>query len=104
MAFVFSSLVKPSDRLVKVEYVHIGTNEAWSVDSDSLYSITCVPAVGADPRKTWARQHHQLDEVLQSNLESDAQIHLYDHLTKDERRVEIKPSETSNNQKHKKSA
>lgn len=41
---------------------------------------------------------------MQNNLKSDAQIYFYDHLTHDERRVEIKPAETSNDQAHKQSA
>lgn len=74
-------------------------------------SIVCVPAVGADPRKTWARQtdvagleHDRLDLVLHGSLYPAAQVHLYDHLTPEERKLEIKPPKGPNDDAHKKSA
>lgn len=92
MAFVFSSLSKPKDGGVKVD-------------------IVCVPAIGADPRKTWERQtdsagfeHRRLDYVLHDRLYPAAQVHLYDHLTRQERDLEVKPPQGPNDQAHKRSA
>lgn len=74
-------------------------------------SIVCVPAIGADPRKTWERQtdndrfeSRRLDYVLHDKLYPAAQVHLYDHLTRRERGLEIKPPEGPNDQVHKRSA
>lgn len=79
--------------------------------TNRLCSIVCVPAIGADPRKTWARQtdsagfeHDRLDYVLHDKLYPDARVHLYDHLTWEERRLEVKPSQGPNDQAHKQSA
>ena len=79
--------------------------------ADNMCSIVCVPAIGADPRKTWARQtdnagleHDRLDYILHDKLFPDAQTHLYDHLTQQERRIEVKPAQGPNDQAHKKSA
>ena len=65
----------------------------------------CVPAIGADPRKTWAHQtdsagfeHDRLDYVLYDRLYPDAQVHLYDHLTWEERRLEVKNAQGPNDQ------
>lgn len=92
MAFVFSSLSKPKDGGVKVD-------------------IVCVPAIGADPRKTWERQtdsagfeRRRLDYVLHDRLYPAAQVHLYDHLTRPERELEVKPPQGPNDHAHKKSA
>ncbi|CAD6571283.1 MAG: hypothetical protein ASARMPRED_004452 [Alectoria sarmentosa] len=92
MAFVFSSLSKPKDGEVKVD-------------------IVCVPAIGADPRKTWERQtdsagfeHRRLDYVLHDRLYPDAQVHLYDHLTRQQRSLEVKPPRGPNDHVHKRSA
>ena len=74
-------------------------------------SIVCVPAIGADPRKTWERQtdsagfeHRRLDYVLHDRLYPAAQVHLYDHLTPHERVLEVKPPQGSHDQAHKRSA
>lgn len=71
----------------------------------------CVPAIGADPRKTWARQtdgagceQYRLDYVLHDRLYPAAQVHLYDHLTREERDLEIKPPRGPHDEAHKKSA
>ena len=81
------------------------------VTADCSSSIICVPAIGADPRKTWALQtdkagheHRRLDLELHDGLYPDAQVHLYDHLTQEERRLEVKPSRGPDDQAHKKSA
>lgn len=70
-----------------------------------------VPAIGADPKRTWARQidiagyeHDRLDYVLHDKLYPDAQVHLYDHLTREERNLDVKPSQGPNDQAHKDSA
>ena len=74
-------------------------------------SIVCVPAIGADPRKTWERQtdsagfeHRRLDYVLHDRLYPTAQVHLYDHLTRQERSLEVKPPQGPHDQAHKTSA
>ena len=79
--------------------------------ANQSYSIVCVPAIGADPRKTWARQTDsvgfeldRLDYVLHDRLYPDAQVHLYDHLTWEERRLEVKPPQGPKDQTHEKSA
>ena len=70
-----------------------------------------MPAIGADPRKTWARQtdsagfeHQRLDYVLHDRLYPAAQVHLYDHLTRGERDLEIKPPRGPHDEAHRKSA
>ena len=71
-----------------------------------------MPAIGADPRKTWERQtrnsarleQRRLDYALKDKLHPAAQIHLYDHLTQRERSLEIKPSQGPNDPIHKQSA
>ena len=63
-----------------------------------------VPAIGADPRKTWERrtsnsvsfESRRLDYVLKDKLHPAAQVHLYDHLTPRERSLEVKPHEDPN--------
>ncbi|KAL6715262.1 hypothetical protein ACLMJK_007526 [Lecanora helva] len=92
MAFVFSSLSKPKDGHPKVD-------------------IVCVPAIGADPRRTWARQidsagheHDRLDYTVHDKLYPNAQVHLYDHYTPQERRLEIKQAQGPNDQAHRQSA
>ncbi len=74
-------------------------------------SIICVPAIGADPRKTWERQtdsagfeRRRLDYVLHDRLYPAAQVHLYDHLTRQERSLEVKPPRGPHDEAHKKSA
>ena len=79
-----------------------------------LCSIVCVPAIGADARKTWERQtdsagfeHRRLDYVLHDalyNAYNAAQVHLYDHLTREERALEVKTPRGPNDHAHKKSA
>lgn len=109
MAFVFSSLSKPKDGGVKVEYVRgLCLLRAQTL---TCRSIVCVPAIGADPRKTWERQtdsagfeHRRLDYVLHDRLYPAAQVHLYDHLTRQERDLEVKPPQGPNDQAHKRSA
>jgi len=60
-----------------------------------LRSIVFVPAIGADPRATWARHpndrnnEQRLDMELLYRLNPSAQVHLYDHFTKDERNLKI---------------
>ena len=56
----------------------------------TIGSIIFVPAIGADPRKSFARQadrddHEGIDIFLQNKLYPSAHVHLYDHLTPDER-------------------
>ena len=70
-----------------------------------------MPAIGADPRNTWARdtrsagyEHQRLDCVLHDKLYPDAQTYLYDHLTQEERRLEIIPSQGGNDLFHTRSA
>lgn len=46
----------------------------------------------------------RLDYKLHDKLLPDAQVHLYDHLTREERRLEVKPSQELNDQAHKQSA
>ena len=77
----------------------------------TCHSIICVPAIGADPRKTWERQtdsagheHRRLDYVLHDKLYPNAQVHLYDHLTRQERVLEVKTPRGPDDQVHKKSA
>ena len=79
--------------------------------AETSRSIVFVPAIGADPRKTWAHQtdsagfkHDRLDYVLYDRLYPDAQVHLYDHLTWEERRLEVKPPQEPNDQAHTKLA
>lgn len=74
-------------------------------------SIVCVPAICADPRKTWERQtdsagfeQRRLDWVLHDRLYPAAQVHLYDHLTRQERSLGVKPPQGPQDQAHKKSA
>ena len=64
-----------------------------------------VPAIGADPRKTWERQtgdsdieSRRLDYAIRDKLYSAVQVHLYDHLTPRERSLEIKPHEDPTHQ------
>ena len=65
-----------------------------------------VPAIGADPRKTWERQtgdsrikSRRLDYAIRDRLYSAVQVHLYDHLTPEERELEKKPHEDPTHQK-----
>lgn len=73
-------------------------------------SIVCVPAIGADPRKTWARptdrigSEERLDLLLHDRLYPAAQVHLYDHLTEQERSLAVKPPQGPNDSVHKASA
>ncbi len=67
-----------------------------------------MPAIGADPEITWIREidsadfkHDRLDRILEHELYPDAQLHLYDHLTQEERSIRVKPS---NDPAHKESA
>ena len=83
---------------------------ACNVITDRCASIICVPAIGADPRRTWDREvdgagfeHERLDDVLHEKLCPDAQIHLYDHLTREERALEIRPPEIVGDEAHRQS-
>ena len=66
-----------------------------------------VPAIGADPRKTWERQtgnsanlqSRRLDLAIKDRLHPAAQVHLYDHLTPRERSLEIRPHEDPTHQR-----
>ena len=66
-----------------------------------------VPAIGADPRKTWERQtgnsanlqSRRLDLAIKDRLHPEAQVHLYDHLTPRERSLEIRPHEDPTHQR-----
>ena len=65
-----------------------------------------VPAIGADPRKTWERQtddsaikSRRLDYDIKDKLYPVAQVHLYDHLTPEERKLAMKPHEDPTHQK-----
>ena len=68
-----------------------------------------VPAIGADPKKTWERQtgngakrrNPSLYRDIQDKVHSTVQVHLYDHLTPRERSLVIKPHEDPT---HKRSA
>lgn len=88
MAFAHSSSSKPEDGPVKVD-------------------IIFVPGIGAEPRKTW-RPHPdddhfeclRLDYVLDERLYPNAQTHLYDHLTREERNLEIIPAQGPNDKRH----
>ena len=69
MAFVFSSLSSPGHVPLRVEYIHYEACRYLRLLTQS-HSIVLVPAIGADPRKTWARstdtdglEHHRLDYV-----------------------------------------
>ena len=82
-----------------------------STSTLTCQSIVCVPAIGADPRKTWERQtdsagheRRRLDYVLHDKLYPNAQVHLYDHLTREERGLEVKTPRGPDDQVHKKSA
>ena len=110
MAFVYSSQsTKPKAGEVKVEYVNRFC--LLQISTLTCRSIVCVPAIGADPRKTWERQtdtagfeHRRLDYVLHDRLFPAARVHLYDHLTRQERGLELKPPEGPNDSAHKRSA
>lgn len=107
MAFVSSlgRLANRRDGDVKAEYVVAPRVVVLRVLTS--LSIVCVPAIGADPRATWVRPHpHQgqrLDSVLLDRCFPSAQPHLYDHLTPDERKVEIKAPRGMNDFEHQKS-
>lgn len=66
-----------------------------------------VPAIGADPRKTWERQtsnsanlgSRRLDYAIQDRLHPAVQVHLYDHLTPRERSLELRPHEDPTHQR-----
>ena len=66
-----------------------------------------VPAIGADPKKTWERQtgnsanlqSRRLDLAIHGKLLPAVQVHLYDHLTREERKLAIKPHEDPTHQK-----
>ena len=92
MALVFSTLATV---YVKVEYGR-PIQEIWKRSLTSVPSIIFVPAIGADPRNTWARQRDvhgfdRLDYVIQDKLVPTAQTHLYDHLNAGERKLALKP-------------
>lgn len=61
-----------------------------------LYSIIGIPAIGADPNRTWARsgddEHQWLGASLHHEIPS-ANVLLYDHLEPQERRLEVKATE-----------
>ena len=66
-----------------------------------------VPAIGADPRKTWERQtsnsanlgSRRLDYAIHDRLHPAVQVHLYDHLTPRERSLEVKRHEDPTHQR-----
>ena len=66
-----------------------------------------VPAIGADPRKTWERQtgnsanlqSRRLDYAIRDKLFSTVQVHLYDHLMPSERSLVVKPHEDPTHQR-----
>ena len=69
MAYVFSSLSDPKHGSVKVEYIRFEACQYLRPLTHS-YSIVFVLAIGAEPRKTWARatdsvglEHRRLDHV-----------------------------------------
>ncbi|KAG8528250.1 uncharacterized protein KY384_007167 [Bacidia gigantensis] len=63
----------------------------------SSTGIVFIPAIGADARKTWERTPERaetegtqrLDLCVLDRLRFTAQVHLYDHLTRKERSVEV---------------
>ncbi|KAI4248351.1 MAG: hypothetical protein L6R42_009286 [Xanthoria sp. 1 TBL-2021] len=59
----------------------------------SKVNIICVPAIGADPRTTWSTDAPTEPHPLCGLHEAlpNADILLYDHLTAEERSLEIKP-------------
>ncbi|MDI1487499.1 MAG: hypothetical protein OHK93_006769 [Ramalina farinacea] len=68
----------------------------WSkIKADIIF----IPAIGADPRLTWARQTgtertERLDYEIFDHLGGEARVHLYDHLIEKERKLQI-PRQTS---------
>ena len=57
-------------------------------------SIIFIPAIGADPKDTFAREpdrpdHQRLDLDIQDRLNHAAHVHLYDHLTAAERGIQF---------------
>ena len=74
------------------------------VDSKTVQSIIGVPAIGADPNSTWVRadpndKHSWLNVTLHEKIPS-ARILLYDHLTEEERELEIKVGYKEDREKH----
>ncbi len=110
MAFAFSSLSQPNDGLVKVEYISLGACRSLQ-PLTHFCSIVFVPAIGADPRNTWTPHRGSegsvrpgLDHVLHDRLYPNAQIHLYDHLTREERKLEVMAPKGPNDIRHNASA
>ena len=72
-----------------------------NVYPDNCASIIYVPAILADPKDpTWEREKdinvsepRRLEKVLQARIQPAAQVHLYDHLTPNERRLTRKPKD-----------
>ena len=67
-------------------------------------SIIFVPAIGAHPQNTWARQKpfesQRLDFALRDALHPCAQTHLYDHLTPEERGLEVRAPQGIDAEEH----
>ena len=61
-----------------------------------------MPAIGAHPVDTWYRpgRTERLDFALSDRLHPSAQTHLYDHLTKEERKLEVKAPHATNQTEH----
>jgi hypothetical protein len=58
-------------------------------------SIIGIPAIGADPQKSFIVNDQPWFEVLYQDI-PNARIFLYDHLTKEEREIEKKPQGHAN--------
>lgn len=106
MAFAFSSSKKHEDGPVKVECIRLEPCRYLQALTHSC-SIVFVPAIGADPRKTWTRdpdkdgfEHRRFDYVLHDRLYPKAQTHLYDHLMPEERKVEVIHAQGPNDERH----
>lgn len=73
-----------------------------------MQSILGVPAIGADPKRTWRLantnyEHSWLNTTLHKKIPS-ARILLYDHLNEEERSLEIKVGYEENREEHKSAA
>ena len=67
-------------------------------------SIIFVPAIGAPPRETWLRanESERLDFALSDRLAPSAHTYLYDHLTVEERALEVKVAREEDEEEHRK--
>lgn len=73
-----------------------------------MQSIIGVPAIGADPKRTWRlantnHEHSWLTTTLHKKIPS-ARILLYDHLNEEERSLEIKVGYEEDREEHKSAA